>query len=116
MDEHDSQAEPKEPPAEEMTGAAGPESSASGGGAQNLKIPPASFETLVTLLATQALANLGQIPGPDAQASSNLPLARHYIDTLAVLEKKTEGNLSESERAMLEQSLHSLRMIALSAR
>jgi len=32
--------------------------------------PPATFETLVTMLFTQALAALGQLPGPDGQLGS----------------------------------------------
>ena len=39
----------------------------------------------------------------------NLPLARHFIDTLSVLADKTQGNLSMEEKRLLENSLTELR-------
>ena len=39
----------------------------------------------------------------------NLPLARHFIDTLTVLAEKTQGNLNMEEKRMLENSLTELR-------
>jgi Domain of unknown function (DUF1844) len=78
----------------------------------DLQLPPASIPVLVTTLATQALANLGQIPDPvENQPVVRKPLAKHFIDTLSVLEEKTAGNLSEDESAILTESLHQLRMI-----
>ncbi len=76
------------------------------------QLPPASIPVLVTTLATQALANLGQIPDPvENKPVVRKPLAKHFIDTLSVLEEKTAGNLSEDESALLSESLHQLRMI-----
>ena len=55
---------------------------------------------------------MGQIPDPSQQQPViHMGLARHYIDTLAVLDEKTKGNLDEEESAMLEQALHQLRML-----
>ena len=82
-------------------------------------LPPPSFPFLVSTLVTEALAGLGQIPGPDNQPLPvNLPHAKHFIDTLAVLEEKTKGNLTREEAAMLENVLHELRMafVAVSSR
>jgi hypothetical protein len=78
------------------------------------QLPPADFRTLVAMLSTQAMLALGVIPTaeggpPDVQ----LPLARHFIDLLGVLEDKTRGNLSDPEHKMLEQTLHELRMAFL---
>ena len=39
----------------------------------------------------------------------NLPLARHFIDTLSVIAEKTKGNLSMEENRLLENSLTELR-------
>ena len=39
-----------------------------------------------------------------------LNFARHYIDTLAMLEDKTRGNLSDEEAKFVEHVLHDLRM------
>ena len=78
----------------------------------DLQLPPASIPILVTTLATQALANLGQIPDPvENQPVIRKPLAKHFIDTLCVLEEKTAGNLTDDEAAILSESLHQLRMI-----
>jgi hypothetical protein len=73
--------------------------------------PPASFEILVSMLFTQAMSMLGQIPDPDTgQPSVNKPYAKHHIDTLEMLVEKTNGNLTESESSMLSEALHALRM------
>lgn len=77
--------------------------------------PPATFEFLAHTLFTQALMALGRIPNPITQKSHrNLPTARHFIDTLAMLEQKTNGNLTEDERRVLEEIQHQLRMMYMS--
>ncbi|WP_153555904.1 DUF1844 domain-containing protein [Roseimaritima sediminicola] len=79
--------------------------------------PPASFVTLVSMLFTQAMAMLGQIPDPTTgKPSVNKPIAKHYIDTLEMLEKKTAGNLDEEETKMLGEALHALRMTFVSVK
>ena len=76
--------------------------------------PPASFEFLVHTLFTQALMALGRIPNPiTKQTHVNLATARHFVDTLAMLEQKTAGNLSPDEARMLEEVQHQLRMMVL---
>lgn len=76
------------------------------------QMPPASFDFLVTMLATQALVSLGQMPGADGKPQPvDKPLAKHYIDLLGVIEKKTEGNLDASETKLLSEIMHSLRMM-----
>ena len=73
--------------------------------------PPASFEILVSMLFTQAMSMLGQIPDPNTgKPSVNKPYAKHHIDTLEMLSEKTTGNLTESESSMLSEALHALRM------
>ncbi|MBC8357277.1 MAG: DUF1844 domain-containing protein [Planctomycetes bacterium] len=74
-------------------------------------IPPASFSVLVTTLATQALATMGQIPGADGKPIVQLEHAKHFVDTLGVLEEKTKGNLEPDEAAMLTTVLHELRLM-----
>jgi len=74
--------------------------------------PPATFEFLVHTLFTQALMALGRIPNPiTKQSHRNLQTARHFIETLGMLEQKTAGNLSEDERRLLEEIQHQLRMM-----
>ena len=76
------------------------------------ELPPASMALLITTLATQALAMLGQIPDPnDGSTIVHLDQAKHVIDTLAVLEEKTKGNLTADEATMLQSVLHEMRML-----
>ena len=75
------------------------------------QFPPASFEMLVTTLSTQALASFGYIPDPvSGEANQNRPLAKHFIDTLGVIEEKTKGNLTPDEANLIKETLHQLRM------
>lgn len=74
-------------------------------------MPPASFAMLVSTLATQALLFLGQMPNPmTGQVEVRLDEAKHFVDTLQILQDKTKGNLSPEESEMLEQILHELRL------
>ncbi|MEM7453570.1 MAG: DUF1844 domain-containing protein [Planctomycetota bacterium] len=78
-------------------------------------IPEASFPILIQTLSTQALASLGYIPDPvTGQPQVNKEMAKHFIDTLAVLEEKTKGNLTSEEAAHLTESLHQLRIAFVS--
>lgn len=77
--------------------------------------PPASLESLVSMIASQAMAALGLFADPaTGEAETNRPLAKFLIDNLGVLEEKTEGNRSEEESAHLRDALHHLRMIYVS--
>jgi hypothetical protein len=77
------------------------------------EIPPARFEILVQLLSSQALLALGLIPDPQGKTEVRLPIARHFIDLLAILETKTKSNLTGHEAQMIERALHELRMLFL---
>ena len=76
-----------------------------------MKAPPATFEFLAQTMFTQALMAFGKIPNPiTKEALKNLDTARHFIDMLEMLEKKTSGNLENDEKKLLEEILHQLRM------
>ena len=78
--------------------------------------PPATFDFLLHTLFTQALMALGRIPNPiTKQAHKNLASARHFIDTLAMLEQKTAGNLTVEEGRLLEEIQHQLRTLYVEA-
>ncbi|TWT95453.1 DUF1844 domain-containing protein [Neorhodopirellula pilleata] len=80
-------------------------------------LPPASFEVLVSMLFTQAISALGQIPGPSGETPSiDKPMAKHTIDTLEMLQEKTKGNLTNEETKMVGEALHALRMTYVSVR
>jgi len=74
-------------------------------------LPPASFSFLVMSLRAQAEMQLGLMHfGEDEEKPEvNLPMARHFIDLLAVLLEKTKGNLDIDEQRMLENSVTELR-------
>ncbi len=74
-------------------------------------LPPASLVILVSSLASQAMASMGQLPDENGKPMAmNLPLARHFIDLLGVIEDKTRNNLTSDEAAFLSSTLHHLRM------
>jgi hypothetical protein len=86
-------------------------------GDTGMRTPPPTFEFLVHTLFTQALMALGRIPNPITQKShKNLETAKHFIDTLAMLEQKTAGNLAADEERLLEETQHQLRMMFMEAK
>ena len=75
------------------------------------QIPGASFEVLVSSLVTQAMFALGAIEDPTTKKRYlDLDLAKHHIDMLAVLDEKTQGNLTDDEAKLLNQALYESRM------
>jgi hypothetical protein len=91
--------------------AAAPERDAGG------RAPPATFDFLIHTLFTQALMALGRVPNPiTGKTHTNLETARHFIDTLSMLETKTAGNLTTEEARLLEEIQHQLRMLWMEAR
>lgn len=75
------------------------------------RVPPADFQTLVTMFSTQAMVAMGAIPHPSSgKAEVQLELARHFIDLLGVVEEKSKGNLTADEANLITSSLHYLRM------
>jgi hypothetical protein len=74
-------------------------------------LPPADFATLVLSLGSSAVMYLGQSEEPDGKTPArNLPMAKHAIDLLTVLEEKTKSNLSSEEEQILESLLFDLRL------
>ncbi len=74
-------------------------------------LPPASMIILISSLASQAMAAMGQILGDDGKPLPvNLKFARHFIDLIGVIEDKTRNNLTTDEASFLNGTLHHLRM------
>ena len=73
------------------------------------KMPEANFQTLVQSIASQAILALGMPHPQTGQRFLDLDFARHQIDSLSVLEEKTQGNLSEEEQTLLSSTLYELR-------
>lgn len=78
------------------------------------RLPPVSFEGLLSIFATQAYYALGLIRPEDEKDQEIEPdfgLAKFNIDMLGVLEAKSKGNLTDDESKMLQGMLGQLRMI-----
>ena len=70
-----------------------------------------AFIELLNLLAMQAVISLGGYQGPGGERiPPNPSAAKHHIDLLEILEKKTAGNLTEEEQRALSSVLYELRM------
>ena len=78
---------------------------------EEFPVPEARFEFIVMSLRTQAEMAMGLIHLGEEQdrPTTDLRLARHYIDLLAILTEKTKGNLTWEEQRLLENSLTELR-------
>jgi hypothetical protein len=73
--------------------------------------PPVDFHTFVLSLGSSALLHLGEIENPnDGVSQKDLPLAKHTIDILVMLEQKTKGNLTTAEEKLIESLLYDLRL------
>jgi hypothetical protein len=74
-------------------------------------LPPANFAFLVEsiLMQTQMQLGLLRFGEEEGENEPNLPLARHSIDMLAMLQDKTRGNLSTEEQRLIENGLTELR-------
>jgi hypothetical protein len=95
-----------EVPAQPPPTAPAPESP---GAAANL--PAVDFHTFVLSLGSSALLHLGELEHPDVGApQKDLPLAKHTIDILVMLEEKTKGNLTPAEEKLIASLLYDLRL------
>ena len=75
-------------------------------------IPPANFTFLVESILMQTQIQLGLLSfgeQDEKPTEPNLPLARHSIDMLAMIQEKTKGNLTVEEQRLLENGLTELR-------
>ncbi len=74
-------------------------------------LPEVTFSTFILSINTSALVHLGVIPDPHSgEKREDKALAKHTIDTLAMLQEKTKGNLTEEEKGLLDGILYDLRM------
>ncbi|MBW1771640.1 MAG: DUF1844 domain-containing protein [Deltaproteobacteria bacterium] len=77
---------------------------------QRTPLPEVNFSSLILSLSSSALLHIGEIADPyTGEKKKDLALAKHSIDTIALLKEKTEGNLSEEEQKLLESVLTDLR-------
>lgn len=75
------------------------------------EFPPATLSFLVTSLAMQAMMSMGLMPNPiTGKNETSLAQARHFIDTVEMLDQKTKGNRTAEEDQVLDNLLYELRM------
>lgn len=75
-------------------------------------MPEVTFATFIMSLSSTALMHLGEVPEPESgQTNVNLQMAKHIIDTLAMLEEKTKNCLDDDEQRLIQGLLYELRMI-----
>jgi hypothetical protein len=69
------------------------------------------FSGLILSLAHATMLHLGHIPDATGGAGQpDLELARHTIDTIAMLKEKTKGNLDDQEQKLINTALTELQM------
>ena len=75
------------------------------------QIPPVDFISYLANLVETGRLYLEGIPNPETdEVVINLPLVKHIIDTIEMLEGKTKGNLTAPEANFLANTLYELRM------
>ncbi len=70
-----------------------------------------NFVMFITSLSMQAMMSLGLYPNPvTKKEEKNLEAAKYTIDTIAMLQEKTKGNLTSEESRLIDNILYDLRM------
>jgi hypothetical protein len=73
--------------------------------------PEVNFVNFILSLSTTAMYHFGDFPDPLSQkAQRNLLAAKQTIDILGMLRSKTEGNLDDNEKSLMDGLLFELRM------
>lgn len=74
-------------------------------------LPRVDFNTFVLSLSSTVMVHLGEVNNPETgESDQDLDLARHTIDMLDMLGKKTQGNLDADEERLLKNILFEMRM------
>ena len=77
---------------------------------QSPPLPEVTFTSLIFSLSSSALYHFGEIADPQTgQKKKDLALAKHAIDTIAMLKDKTKGNLTKEEERFIDSVLTDLR-------
>lgn len=74
-------------------------------------LPEVTFTAFVMSLNTAALFHFGELADPETgRTAKDLMLAKHTIDTLALLKDKTVGNLTRDEENLLDTVIYDLKL------
>jgi len=78
---------------------------------EDATLPEINFAGFIISLSTTAMYHFGDFPDPvTKETRRNLPAAKQTVDILSILKTKTEGNLDDDERQLLDGLLYELRM------
>jgi hypothetical protein len=73
--------------------------------------PEVNFSSFLLSLSTTAMYHFGDFLDPETKkAHKNLAAAKQTIDILGMLQSKTDGNLDENEKSILDGLLYELRL------
>jgi len=74
-------------------------------------LPEINFPGFLLSLSTSAMYHFGDFPDPGSKETKrDLAAAKQTIDILSMLKEKTEGNLDDGEKELLDGLLFELRM------
>ncbi len=74
-------------------------------------MPEVTFPAFIMSLNTSALYHLGEIADPTTgKRIVDLDLAKHAIETLALIQTKTKGNLVKDEDELLKNILYDIKI------
>ena len=100
-------------PGEEVSESKGKEEKEEDIGKEDTQRPPlpeVNFNTLIFSLSSSAMLHFGEIADPQTgKKIKDLNMAKHSIDTIAMLKEKTEGNLTDEEKNFIDNILTDLR-------
>jgi hypothetical protein len=78
---------------------------------EDTPLPEINFASFIFSLSTTAMYHFGDFPDPvTKETRRNLAAAKQTVDILSILKTKTEGNLDEDEKQLLDGILYELRM------
>ena len=74
------------------------------------KLDPYFFQLVISLQGG-AMQQMGKIASPmTCKIERNLEMAKSSIDMLGMVKEKTEGNLTDEEKQLIEHALYELRL------
>lgn len=80
-------------------------------------LPKIDFSSFILSLYSSGLVHLGKVEDPSTgEKKTDLALARHTIDMIAMLQEKTKGNLTRDEENLLKSLLSEIRLAFVEAR
>jgi hypothetical protein len=78
---------------------------------ERIELPPVNFTNFINSFASTAFMYMGGLVDPETKMPIiELNLAKHHIDIIEMLQRKTKGNLTAPENNFLENTLYNLRM------